>query len=307
MDRHRSAVRPPVAPPLEMTISDQEFRLFQDLVKVHTGIALTEHKRNLVCSRLGKRLRALGLPSFRKYYEYLSAEAGQVELEHFVNAITTNKTDFYREKPHFDFLERELVPAWKARATRTGERRIRIWSAGCSTGEEPYTIAITLRKAIENLLAWDVRILASDIDTEVLARAAQGIYSADRIGEIPKSIVERHFLQGTGVHDGLVQVTPEIKKLITFRRINLQDAQWPVQALFDCIFCRNVIIYFDKPTQRRLMERFAGYLKDDGHLFLGHSESLYGMSDRFIFLRNTIHRKREGLRAAAPEEAGMTT
>lgn len=306
MDVNRPAVRSAPQILSEVTISDQEFRLFQDLVKVHTGIALTEHKRNLVCSRLGKRLRALGLPSFRKYYEYLSAEAGQVELEHFVNAITTNKTDFYRENPHFDFLEQELVPAWKARAARTGERRIRIWSAGCSTGEEPYTIAITLRKAIENLLAWDVRILASDIDTEVLARAAQGIYSADRIGEIPKSIVERHFLQGTGAHDGLVQVTPEIKKLITFRRINLQDAQWPVHTLFDCIFCRNVIIYFDKPTQRRLMERFAGYLKDDGHLFLGHSESLYGMSDRFIFLRNTIHRKREGRRAAAPDGAGMT-
>lgn len=300
MDGYRTRVRSGSPVLSEVTISDQEFRLFQDLVKAHTGIALTEHKRNLVCSRLGKRLRALGLASFRTYYDYLSAEAGQVELEHFVNAITTNKTDFYREKPHFDFLEQELVPAWKARAARTGERRIRIWSAGCSSGEEPYTLAITLRKTIENLPAWDVRILASDIDTEVLGRAMQGVYSAERVAEIPRSVLERCFLQGTGAHDGLVQVIPEVRNLITFRRMNLLEPQWPIRTLFDCIFCRNVIIYFDKPTQRRLMERFAAYLKDDAYLFLGHSESLYGMSDEFTLLRNTIYRKREGKGSATP-------
>lgn len=277
--------------PLAVTVSDQEFRLFQDLVKAHTGIALSEHKRNLVCSRLGKRLRALKLASLKSYYDYLSAEVGQAELEHFVNAITTNKTDFYREKPHFDFLEQEMVPGWKARAAKAGERRIRIWSAGCSSGEEPYTLAITLRKAIENFPAWDVRILASDIDTEVLGRAAQGIYPAERVAEIPKSILERYFLRGKGAHDGFVQVVPEVRNLVTFRRINLQEDPWPIRASFDCIFCRNVIIYFDRPTQRRLMERFAGYLKDDSYLFLGHSESLYGMSDQFTALRNTIYRK----------------
>lgn len=294
MDIRRTVVGPESHAAMEVTISDQEFRLFQDLVKVHTGIALTEHKRNLVCSRLGKRLRALGLVSFRRYYEYLNAEAGHTELEHFVNAITTNKTDFYRERAHFDFLEQEMVPAWKARAARTGQRRIRIWSAGCSSGEEPYTIAITLRNAIENLLAWDVRILASDIDTEVLDRAAKGVYSAERVAEIPRSILERYFLQGTGAHAGFVQVAPAVRNLVTFRRINLLEESWSIQTLFDCIFCRNVIIYFDKPTQRRLMERFASFVEDDGYLFLGHSESLYGMSDQFTSLRNTIHRKREG-------------
>src|SRR5574337_238029 len=223
MDIRRTVVGPESHGALEVTISDQEFRLFQDLVKVHTGIALTEHKRNLVCSRLGKRLRALGLASFRRYYEYLNAEAGHTELEHFVNAITTNKTDFYREKAHFDFLEQEMVPAWKARAARTGERRIRIWSAGCSSGEEPYTIAITLRKAIENLHAWDVRILASDIDTEVLARARQGIYSTDRLADTPRVVLERNFLRGTGAYVGFVQLVPEVRKPVTFRRINLLE------------------------------------------------------------------------------------
>ncbi|MCZ7626127.1 MAG: chemotaxis protein CheR [Candidatus Methylomirabilota bacterium] len=290
----------------EVTISDQEFRLFQDLVKAHTGIALTEHKRNLVCSRLGKRLRTLRLTSFQRYYDYLCAETGQAELEHFVNAITTNKTDFYREQPHFDFLAQELVPAWKTRAARTGERRIRIWSAGCSTGEEPYTIAITLRQAMDNLLGWDVRILASDIDTEVLVRAAQGVYTADRVAEIPKPTLERYFRRGKGAHEGLVQVAPEARNPVTFRRINLQEEPWPIRTHFDCIFCRNVIIYFDKPTQHRLMERFAAYLTDDGHLFLGHSESLYGMGDQFLPLRNTIYRKREERKPTTPTAAETT-
>lgn len=305
MDDHGQGV-PSVPQPLwEIGISDQEFRLFQELVRVHTGIALSEHKRSLIASRLGKRLRALGLASFRGYYDYLARETGQEELENFVNAITTNKTDFYREGLHFEFLEKEFVPALKVRAARTGERRIRIWSAGCSTGEEPYTIAITLRESLENLLAWDVRILASDIDTQVLAQAAQGIYPAERVADIPRPILERHFLRGIGSQAGLVRVSPRVRDLVTFRQINLLEEPWPIQTAFDCIFCRNVIIYFDKPTQRRLVERFAGYLKADGYLFLGHSETLYGVSDRFVFLRNTIYRKVEGRNLAlAATEAG---
>ena len=285
----------------ECPISDQEFRLFQELVKAHTGIDLSEHKRSLVASRLGRRLRALSLPSFRSYYGFLNGDSGQEELENFINAITTNKTDFYREPLHFDFLGNDFLPALKARAARNGERRIRIWSAGCSTGEEPYTIAITLREGIENLLTWDIRILASDIDTQVLAQAAQGIYPAERIAEIPRPILQRYFLRGVGSQAGLVQVAREVQRLVTFRRINLQEEPWPIRTAFDCIFCRNVIIYFDKPTQRRLTDRFADYLKDDGYLFLGHSESLYGVSNRFGFLRNTIYRKM-GARGAPPSQ-----
>lgn len=302
MEVSRSSTPVLTQPPWQCTISDQEFRLFQELVRTHTGIALTEQKRNLVSSRLGRRLRALGLASFKGYYDYLTAAEGQDELENFINAITTNKTDFYREQQHFEFLGKEILPTWKAQAARTGERRIRIWSAGCSTGEEPYTIAITLRESLENLLAWDVRILASDIDTQVLAQAAQGIYPAERVAEIPRPILERYFLRGVGAQAGLVRVTKELRTLVTFRRINLLEEPWPIRTQFDCIFCRNVIIYFDKPTQSRLMERFATYLKTDGYLFLGHSESLYGVSDRFAFLRNTIYRKigeREGAASRA--------
>ncbi len=292
METTHSIAAPLLPQPLwELTISDQEFRLFQELVAAETGIALTEHKRNLVCSRLGRRLRALGLASFRRYYDFLTADAGQGELENFINAITTNKTDFYRERLHFEFLGSVVLPALKARAARTGERRIRIWSAGCSSGEEPYTIAFTLREGIESLLTWDIRILASDIDTQVLAQAARGIYPAERAAEVPGPILKRYFLRGVGDQAGHVRVAREMRNLVTFRRINLLEQPWPIRAVFDCIFCRNVIIYFDKPTQRLLMGRFANCLKDDGYLFLGHSETLHGVSDRFVFLRNTIYRK----------------
>jgi len=285
-------------------ISDEEFSLIQSLVKKQVGIALSEHKRSLVASRLGKRLRALGLPSLRMYYDYLTGPDGTAELENFVNAMTTNKTDFYRERVHFDFLERELVPALKTRAVQTGERKIRIWSAGCSTGEEPYTIALTLCEALGRMPAWDVRILASDVDTSVLSQAAAGIYPLERVREIPPALRERYFLRGTGSKAGLVKVKREMQSLITFRRINLLEEPWPVRTVFDCIFCRNVIIYFDRPTQCRLMSRFAKYVKDDGYLFLGHSESLHGVCDQFTFLRNTIYRRLPAHNAARPAAEG---
>ena len=278
----------------EVAISDQEFRLIQSLVKTHTGIALSDHKRSLVVSRLGKRLRALSIESFRQYYEHLTRDEGGTEMEQFVNAITTNKTDFYRERAHFDFLGREVVDEMKARALQTGNRRIRIWSAGCSTGEEPYTIAITLRESLGSLLSWDVRILASDIDTQVLAQATKGIYAAERAAEVPPPILRKHFLRGSGSSAGFVKVSKEIQSLVTFRQINFLEEPWPIRTRFDCIFCRNVIIYFDKPTQGRLMERFADLLQDDGYLFLGHSESMHGVCDRFSFLQNTVYRKKAG-------------
>ncbi len=293
----RGVPNPPMDP---YQLTDREFHLFQRLIHTEVGISLSEHKRELVRSRLARRLRVHGCASFQEYYDRLMAgELGEGERVQMLNAITTNKTDFYRERAHFDFLADEFIPAVKAQAARTGERRIRIWSAGCSTGEEPYTIAITLREALGSLLAWDIRILASDVDTDVLARAAQGIYHEERVADIPKASLARHFLRGTGSQAGLVRVTDEVRELVTFRRINLLEDPWPIRATFDCIFCRNVMIYFDKATQRRLVERFAGYLKTAGYLFLGHSESLYGISDQFAFLRNTIHRKLGGQEAAA--------
>jgi chemotaxis protein methyltransferase CheR len=288
----------------EFSISDQEFRAIQGLVKDRTGIALSEHKRSLVVARLGKRLRTLGFATLRQYYEHVTSDAGGGELENCVNAITTNKTDFFRERAHFDLLSHEAVPALKRRALETGERRIRIWSAGCSTGEEAYTIALTLCEALGSLLTWDVRILASDIDTNVLAQASAGVYGEERAAEIPTPYLHRYFLKGSGEQAGQVKVGREIHALVTFRRINLLDEPWPIRATFDCIFCRNVIIYFDKPTQSRLMYRFADVLREDGYLFLGHSETLHGMCDRFSFLRNTVYRKNTGERPGKRQAAG---
>jgi chemotaxis protein methyltransferase CheR len=276
----------------ELHLTFQEFQLFRELIYAEAGISLGDHKRELVRSRLGRRVRARGCRSFGEYYErLLSGDLGDDERVRLVNAITTNKTDFYREAHHFDFLAAEIIPALRARVARTGEYRIRIWSAGCSTGEEPYTIAITLREALPNLMAWDVRILASDIDTDVLEQAAQGIYPAERVAEIPRPILQRHFLRGVGAQAGLVRVRREVQNLVTFRRINLLEKPWRIRTAFDCIFCRNVMIYFDKPTQRHLVERFAAHLKDDGYLFLGHSESLHSLTDQFVPIRNTVHQK----------------
>lgn len=279
-------------PEAGVRISDQEFARIQQLVKDATGIALSEHKRSLVVSRLTKRLRALELTSFVGYIDYLAGPDGAGEWEQFVNAITTNKTDFYREPAHFEFLTQEVLAGVKSRAVRGGERRLRIWSAGCSTGEEPYTIAITVRDSLGSLLTWDARILASDIDTSVLERAASGTYAEERVADIPTATLHRHFLRGTGGHAGLVRVVPDTQRMVTFRRINLLETPWPIRSRFDCIFCRNVIIYFDRPTQERLMRQFAEYLREGGYLFLGHSESLHGVCDQFEFLRNTIYRKR---------------
>ena len=276
----------------EFRLTDKEFQLFRGLIHAEVGISLGDHKRELLRSRLSRRLRVHGCSSFQEYHDRLMAgELGADERVRMLNAITTNKTDFYREKPHFDFLAAEVVPTLKAAAAKMGDRRIRIWSAGCSTGEEAYTLAITLRESLGNLLTWDVRILASDIDTDVLEQASRGIYPAERVEEVPTDILHRYFRRGMGAHAGLVQVAEELRRLITFRRINLLEEPWPIRTVFDCIFCRNVMIYFDKPTQGRLVERFAGCLKEGGYLFVGHSESLYGISDQYVFLHNTIHQK----------------
>jgi chemotaxis protein methyltransferase CheR len=286
---------PELPPPLcgrESEISPREYELFQALVYEHTGITLGPHKRHLVQARLGRRLRALGLATFTEYRNYLvHDDPGGVELGRFINAITTNKTDFFREPHHFTYLAAHWIPAVKARAARDGNRTLRIWSAGCSTGEEPYTIAITLREALGPAAGWDVKILASDLDTDVLARAQRGVYTTEQTAPVPPDVLARYFLRGRGDSAGHLRVRPELSSLITFRRINLMDARWPIRSRLDAVFCRNTLIYFDAPTQQRMLERFLGLLKEDGLLILGHSESVHGLLDRVARLGHTIFRK----------------
>lgn len=277
-------------PPREFAFSDADFRGLVQIAYELAGIALADSKRNLVYSRVSRRLRALGLTSFRQYREYLTANAS--ELESFINAISTNLTKFFREAHHFDhFRTHVAVPFVQVSHGAVG-RRLRVWSAGCSTGEEPYTIAVVLKREIRDVDRHDVRILATDIDTEVIAKGARGEYSANSIDEVPKTY--RDSFQSSGGSRGSANVTigEEIQRLVTFRRLNLMEP-WPFSGNFDAIFCRNVMIYFDAETKSALVERFTQKIRPGGWLYIGHSESLIGSHPGLRLVGRTIYR-REG-------------
>lgn len=279
----------------QFTISDKEFRQLREFIYLHTGIALSDHKRALVCSRLGKRLRHIGLQKYQDYYHLLvEQDPNGDELTHMINAITTNKTDFLREPHHFDYLCKTLFPEWRKQLTAHGRRRLRIWSAGTATGEEAYSIAMTVLDAFPDIAQWDIKILATDIDTNVLARAERGIYSLSQVQRIPEPQLRRYFLKGVKGCSGYVRVKPALQNLIRFRHLNLMQNPWPMHGPFDVIFCRNVIIYFDKTTQRSLLNRMETLMHPGAHLMLGHSEALHGITSRFDFVSHSIYRLARG-------------
>ena len=271
----------------EFPFTDTDFDCIRTLVNQHTGIVLSDAKRDLVYGRLTKRLRQLRLHSFQAYCQVLQTGDPQ-ELEQLVNAITTNLTMFFREAHHFDMLATTLLPA--LRESKTPPRRLRIWSAGCSTGEEPYSIAMVCKAVLPDTEEWDVKILATDIDSQVLATAQCGVYSVERVQGLSPAHLQRWFRKGQGGNTGLVRVVPALQELITFRQLNLIHA-WPMRGPFDIIFCRNVVIYFDKATQRQLFDQFADLLDPHGYLFVGHSESLFQLTNRFEPLGKTIYRR----------------
>ena len=271
----------------EFNFTDHHFNILKTLVNKHTGISLSDAKRELVYGRVTRRLRKLGLTSFDQYCRLLKTNL-DTELTNFINAITTNKTEFFRESHHFDFLAKTVIP-YLLKA-RNQQRRIRIWSAGCSTGQEPFTIAMVLMETIPTLANWDVRILATDIDSAVLDQCRQGIYAENLVGGISKARLKRWFKKGRGNNKGMLRIAPELQALISFEKLNLMD-DWPLRGPFDILFCRNVVIYFDKPTQKKLFDRYANILADDGYLFIGHAESLFSISDRYQHLGQTIHKK----------------
>lgn len=276
---------PPGTPTIltPFSITDDEFDRLRAFIRAHTGIALSEHKRALVCSRLGKRLRYHNLTGFSEYYTLLTQhDAGGSELVEMINAITTNKTEFFRESHHFDFLTEHLF----ARAGAERMPRVRLWSAGTSSGEEAYSLAMTVREAFSADKTWDIRILASDIDTSVLQNAERGVYNCAQAARIPNELLQKYFYQGRGANAGYVKAKPALQELIRFRHLNLLDDPWPVRGPFDAILCRNVVIYFDRATQLRLIERFTRLLKPQGYLLLGHSESL---TDPGMALRHVGH------------------
>ncbi len=271
----------------DYVLSTRDFDRLRKVVYSETGIRLTEQKRDLVYNRVVRRLRALGLKGFGPYCDLVEDDAND-EIEQLVNAITTNVTSFFREHHHFDFLLEELLP--QIAATK-GERRLRVWSAGCSSGEEPYSIAITLAESGLLERSWNVKVLATDIDTEILGRAASGIYVRGKMEGITPEHEHRWFLRGSGPNEGSRRVRREVRELITFRQLNLMG-EWPMKGPFDFIFCRNVAIYFDRATQERLFRRYWELLDPHhGHLFIGHSESLATMQDLFKPCGNTIYRR----------------
>ncbi len=273
----------------EFQFTARDFDQIRRFVKQHTGIKLSDAKMNMVYGRLSRRLRQLNIDSFSDYMRLVEAPGSQ-ELGHFINAMTTNLTAFFREKHHFEYLEKKLIPQLlnKNKATR----RIRVWSAGCSTGEEPYSLAITLLSSVPNPGDWDMKILATDLDSNVLAHAQAGIYDEDRIDGLDSGIKKRWFRRGKGRRSGSVRVHPELQALITFKQLNLMK-EWPMKGPFDFIFCRNVVIYFDKPTQAVLFNRYADILIPRGHIFLGHSESMFKVCDRFDLIGKTIYQRKD--------------
>ncbi|MCB1777007.1 MAG: protein-glutamate O-methyltransferase CheR [Candidatus Competibacteraceae bacterium] len=272
----------------EFEFSDQDFQRIRRIINQVAGISLADSKRELVYSRLSRRLRQRGFRRFQDYCDYLEPGDDEDELREFVNALTTNLTSFFRELHHFEFLANELFPALM-HSRGSGNRRIRIWSAGCSTGEEPYSIAIVLREVLPTT-GWDVKILATDLDSNVLATAERGIYEWSRVKDLSESRLRRWFQKGRNAQAGWVRVAPALRDLITFRQLNLMD-DWPMRGPFDLIFCRNVLIYFSKATQAVLFERYADILAEQGHLFVGHSESLFKVTERFVSLGKTIYQR----------------
>jgi chemotaxis protein methyltransferase CheR len=275
-------------PPREFEFSDADFRSLAQFAYDQAGIALSDAKRNLVYSRLSRRLRVLGLTSFRQYREYLATNDS--ELEGFINAISTNLTKFFRESHHFDHFRTHVAAAFERASSGKTGRRLRVWSAGCSTGEEPYTIAVVLKREIRDIERHDVRILATDIDTEVIRKGARGEYQASSIDEVPQAYRE-FFLPADGTRDSAnVVVDDQARSLVVFRRLNLMEP-WPFSGKFDAIFCRNVMIYFDNATKAALVERLTQKLVPGGWLYIGHSESLLGAHPGLQLFGRTTYRR----------------
>jgi chemotaxis protein methyltransferase CheR len=264
----------------EFEYTEQDFQRVCGLIRARAGIALGAAKHDMVYSRLARRLRALRLRRFCDYLDFLE-DGDSGEWETFTNALTTNLTSFFREPHHFTVLARHLRQAGRARPAA-------IWCCAASTGEEPYSIAITAAEAFPSLQP-PVRILATDIDTNVLDSARKGVYAAERLDSMPRERVERYFQRGVGARAGYVRVRAELRDLVTFRALNLLDPAWPLRGPFDAIFCRNVMIYFDKDTQAQVLRRFAPLLAPDGLLFVGHSESLFHVADTYRLLGQTVY------------------
>ena len=269
----------------EFEFRQEDFRFIASLVLAKTGIVLADHKEDMVYARIARRLRSLNLRNFREYCSLLELQESE-EIGNFVNAVTTNLTSFYREGYHFEHLRDEvLVPHV---AGKPESKRLRIWSSACSSGAEPYSIALCCLEAIPDIARWDVKILATDIDTKMLAKAKAGLYSADEVEPIPAALRKKY--TSVDKASGMVQMADKVRELITFKPLNLIEP-WPFKGPFDVIFCRNVVIYFNKDTQRQLFNSMAERMRLGGWLYIGHSETLHGICDRYELRDKTTYQR----------------
>lgn len=282
--------QPPDAAGRDFHFTTKDFIRVKRMIYAHAGINLNDSKEQMVYSRLARRLRVLGVARFDQYLALLD-DPHHEEWEHFINALTTNLTAFFRENHHFEILHHYLLDAARQR------HNLSIWCSASSTGEEPYSIAMTAVEAFGSLQP-PVSIIASDLDTNVLEKAAAGVYTEDKVARMSERRLKQFFLRGKGNNQGLVRVRRELREMISFRQINLLHDDWPVRGPLDAIFCRNVMIYFDKETQRQILARFAPLLHSDGRLFVGHSENLHHSADLFRSCQKTVYRLSEKGRVA---------
>lgn len=274
----------------EITVSPALFTKFQKLIYRETGIWLSEAKTALLCGRLSRRLRELQLTSLKPYYEIVAEPEAHEERVRMIDAITTNETRFFREPKHFEYLTGTIFPLWRKQVAQgVRPKKLRFWSAGCSSGEEPYSLAMVLEENFPKCDGWDVRVLATDISTRVLAIADEGIYRLAAANDIPRDMLLRFMLKGHSEHEGKMKVTREVRELVEFRRLNLGENVYPVKEAFDAIFCRNVLIYFDNESKTRVVEKLTRHLARHGLLFIGHAENLHSITRGLQSVTSTVY------------------
>jgi chemotaxis protein methyltransferase CheR len=271
-------------------LSDKDFRKISDMVYKHCKINLHAGKKELVRARLAKRLRLGKFNNFPEYLKHVLEDKSGKEFSILIDSLSTNLTSFFRERQHFEFLQDRFLPALMERRRKQNNFKIRVWSAGCSSGEEPYTIAISLLDAINGQGRWDVKILATDISTRMLEKAKAGVYDSERVDPVPAMQKQKYLLSNRMKGRKTFEASKFLKDIVYFRYLNLME-EWPIKGTIDFIFCRNVMIYFDKPTQERLVNRYWNILASGGILFTGHSESLTGIEHRFKYIQPTIYMK----------------
>jgi len=275
-------------------LSDRDFNRFSAFIYEACGIKLPPIKKTMLSARLQKRLRQLHLDSFSAYLDYVLSPDGQAaELNHMIDVVSTNKTDFFREAKHFDAMNTLVLPDYAQRMTHSSHKTLRVWSAGCSSGEEPYTLAMVLDDFFSRYPGLDYAILATDICTEVLARAEEAIYTDEVVAPVSPALRNKYLMKGKGTHQGFHRVVPELRRKVTFKRLNFMDRDFGIEQKMDLIFCRNVIIYFDRKTQCALFEKFHRQLSPKGYLFTGHSETLEGIGDRMERVAAAVYRCRK--------------